>query len=67
MERPVEEFIWEEALAAETEDDDRSWASQNASSGLLPWQRFVLALLLFLDVTVVGFLFLLILGRFQLR
>lgn len=30
---------------------------------LRPWQRFVLAALLFLDVAVVGFLFLVMLGR----
>lgn len=30
---------------------------------LRPWQRFALAALLFLDVAVVGFLFLVMLGR----
>ncbi len=30
---------------------------------LLPWQRFFLSILLFLDVTVVGLLFLVMLGR----
>ena len=30
---------------------------------LRPWQRFVLVALLFLDVAVVGFLFLVMLGR----
>lgn len=34
---------------------------------LLPWQRFVLATLLFLNVTVIGLLLLVMLGRFQLR
>lgn len=67
MERPVEDAIWEEALAAETQDDAGPPASGKALAGLLPWQRFVLALLLFLDVTIVGFLLLLVLGRFQLR
>ena len=31
--------------------------------GLLPWQQFVLALLLLLDVIVIGLLFLVMLGR----
>ena len=31
--------------------------------GLMPWQRFFLSLLLFLDVTIVGLLFLVMLGR----
>ncbi len=33
--------------------------------GLRSWQRFVLALLLFLDVAVIGFLVLVMLGRMQ--
>lgn len=31
--------------------------------GLLPWQQFVLAVLLFLDIGVIGFIFLVMLGR----
>ncbi len=30
---------------------------------LLPWQQFVLSVLLFLDVTIIGLLFLVMLGR----
>ncbi|MBN1260977.1 MAG: hypothetical protein JXB35_09885 [Anaerolineae bacterium] len=41
-------------------------APKTSSMGMLgalrPWQRFALSLLLFLDVAVVGFLFLVILG-----
>ena len=32
-------------------------------AGMLPWQQFVLAILLFLDVAVIGLLFLVMLGR----
>ena len=31
--------------------------------GLRPWQQFVLSVLLFLDVTIIGLLFLVMLGR----
>jgi len=34
--------------------------------GLLPWQQLVLAVLLFLDVVVIGLLFLVMLGRISL-
>ncbi|MEA3310520.1 MAG: hypothetical protein U9Q70_13580 [Chloroflexota bacterium] len=34
--------------------------------GLLPWQKFVLSVLLFLDVVLIGALFLLVLGSVQL-
>ncbi|MGC9469723.1 MAG: hypothetical protein ACP5HS_14095 [Anaerolineae bacterium] len=34
--------------------------------GLLPWQQFVLAVLLFLDIAVIGLLFLVMLGRMSI-
>ena len=34
--------------------------------GLLPWQQFVLALLLLLDIVVIGLLFLVMLGRMSI-
>jgi hypothetical protein len=47
---------------SEAEAATQEEAAPSPLSGLLPWQRFVLALLLFLDVAVVGFLFLVMLG-----
>jgi len=37
--------------------------SRNIDLGLLPWQQFFLSVLLFLDVAIVGLLFLVMLGR----
>lgn len=37
--------------------------SRNIDLGLLPWQQFFLSMLLFLDVAIVGLLFLVMLGR----
>ncbi len=39
--------------------------SVSSRGSLRSWQRFVLALLLFLDVAVIGFLVLVMLGRMQ--
>ncbi len=36
---------------------------RRSDGGMLPWQRLVLAVLLFLDVAVVGMMFLIMLGR----
>lgn len=41
----------------------RRRSRRSASGGLRPWQRFVLALLLFLNVAIIGLLFLTMLGR----
>ncbi len=67
MEKPMDDFMWEEELAGAAHAGKRPVPPGEALGGLLPWQRFLLATLLFLDVTVVGFLFLVILGRFQFR
>ncbi len=50
----------EEAAAEETVSRRKS---SRRIAGLLPWQRFVLALLAFFDIAFVGFIFLVILGR----
>jgi len=64
MQRPVEDLFFE----PETETEKGvTHHPRTISETLWPWQRFLLATLLFLDVTVVGFLFLVILGRFQFR
>ena len=48
--------------------EQRAKKRENSSSqsvtglGLLPWQRFVLSVLLFLDVSLLGGLFLVVLG-----
>ncbi len=59
-------------MVAEEEEADSSVEEQPVARGnpsplmgLRPWQRFVLALLLFLDVAVIGFLVLVMLGRMQ--
>jgi hypothetical protein len=36
---------------------------QRSVGGMLPWQVFFLSVMMFLDIAVVGFLFLVILGR----
>lgn len=41
----------------------RRRSRRSAAGGLRPWQRFVLALLLFLNVAIIGLLFLTMLGR----
>ena len=49
-----------------TPADEVSRASRRRASlefGMLAWQRFFLSVLLFLDVAIVGLLFLIILGR----
>lgn len=64
MQRSVEDLFFE----PETETEkDVTHHPRTIPETLWPWQRFLLATLLFLDVTVVGFLFLVILGRFQFR
>lgn len=72
-ERAVEGGDWDmlgdlregmEAEAAVSEEDPTSRRkSSRRIAGLLPWQRFVLALLAFFDIAFVGFIFLVILGR----
>ena len=52
----------EEEEAASEESKVRRPPSRRIA-GLLPWQRFVLALLAFFDIAFVGFLFLVMLGR----
>ncbi|MFP4393848.1 MAG: hypothetical protein ACLFTI_01180 [Anaerolineales bacterium] len=54
-EMEVEETASEETVARRQ--------SSRRIAGLLPWQRFVLALLAFFDIAFVGFLFLVMLGR----
>lgn len=41
----------------------RRRSRRSATGGLQPWQRFVLALLLFLNVAIIGLLLLTMLGR----
>ena len=53
----------EEGFSVEEQPAARGKASP--LMGLRSWQRFVLALLLFLDVAVIGFLVLVMLGRMQ--
>ena len=60
-----------QSLRSQVEDDEAEAAltlsAQEAAPsrflGLLPWQQFVLALLLLLDVAVIGLLFLVMLGK----
>ncbi len=61
-----------DALRSQVEVDELEDAAKAAKPkrgislrlpGLLPWQQFVLALLLLLDVIVIGLLFLVMLGR----
>ena len=49
----------EEAL----EKAPRPRSSRSVFGGLRPWQRFVLSILMFLDVAIIGLLFLVMLGR----
>ncbi|MCU0521185.1 MAG: hypothetical protein MUF84_10895 [Anaerolineae bacterium] len=51
------------AVAAEALEAAPKSASGRRIAGLLPWQQAVLAILLLLDIVVIGFLFLVILGR----
>lgn len=67
MQQPMNDLIWEEETVSPIHAGRRpAMPEGGALEDLLPWQRFLLATFLFLDVTVVGFLFLVILGRFQL-
>lgn len=63
----MNDLLWEESDVTAPGGRRPVVAGGPAFGALLPWQRFVLATLLFLDVTGVGFLMLVILGRFQLR
>jgi hypothetical protein len=65
------QFVGDEDVV-EVEDERRerrglnlnvSLQQLNLGLGLLPWQQFVLSLLLFLDIAVIGVLFLVMLGR----
>jgi hypothetical protein len=49
--------------AAEASSEERSFSLNLSIPGLLPWQQLVLSVLLFLDILVVGLLFLVMLGR----
>ncbi|MCD4738540.1 MAG: hypothetical protein K8R89_04700 [Anaerolineae bacterium] len=51
-------------LREKRSDDLATWLG--IGLGLLPWQRFVLAVLLFLDVALIGGLFLVVLGCISL-
>ena len=71
-ERPVRNDDWEmlgdlrgemEAEEVSSEEPQPRRKSGRRIAGLLPWQRFVLALLAFFDIAFVGFLFLVMLGR----
>ena len=52
-----------EAEEAASEESKPRRKPSRRIAGLLPWQRFVLALLAFFDIAFVGFLFLVMLGR----
>jgi hypothetical protein len=52
-----------EVEEAASEESESRRPSSRRIAGLLPWQRFVLALLAFFDIAFVGFLFLVMLGR----
>lgn len=67
MERPMGDLVWEEPDVAAPAGRRLAAATGPMLDALLPWQRFLLAALLLLDVTAVGFLFLVMLGRFQFR
>jgi len=69
---PVNDADLMDALRSQVEADELEDAIEAARPkrsislrlpGLLPWQQFVLALLLLLDVIVIGLLFLVMLGR----
>jgi hypothetical protein len=51
----------EEEAAREAEREKRSF--DFSVPGLVPWQQFVLSILLFMDIAVIGLLFLVMLGR----
>ncbi|MBN1487239.1 MAG: hypothetical protein JW981_06315 [Anaerolineae bacterium] len=55
----------EEGAALAVEAEKPSGTGIEFLDTLLPWQRFTLATLLFLDVAVIGILFLTVLGRFS--
>lgn len=78
QEQPEQEHILEEqpgtgdilddlreqmALAEEEFEEDEESSLARAFSGLQPWQRFVLAVLLFLDVALCGCMALVMAGR----
>lgn len=48
---------------ARAEPRRRARASSGLALNLRPWQQFILSVLLFLDVAVIGLLFLVMLGR----
>ena len=52
-----------DAVAADALDAAPKSTSGRRIGGLLPWQQAVLAILLLLDIAVIGFLFLVILGK----
>ncbi len=59
------EMIDEEEEGFSVEEQPAARGKASPLMGLRSWQRFVLALLLFLDVAVIGFLVLVMLGRMQ--
>lgn len=44
-------------------DEEVKPRAQRAIGGMLPWQVFFLSVLMFLDIAIVGMLFLVMLGR----
>ncbi len=52
-----------DAVAADALGAAPTSASDRRIAGLLPWQQAVLAILVLLDIAVIGFLFLVILGK----
>ncbi len=59
------EMVAEEEEGSSVEEQPAAGGKTSPLMGLRPWQRFVLALLFFLDVAVIGFLVLVMLGRMQ--
>ncbi len=55
----------EEEEGSLAEEQPAAGGKTSPLMGLRPWQRFVLALLFFLDVAVIGVLVLVMLGRMQ--
>jgi hypothetical protein len=65
----TEDAEWFTELAPEEEFEEPAdeGAFPSLFGTLLPWQRFILALLLLIDVAFIGFLFMLMLGVMELR
>ncbi|MFP4345450.1 MAG: hypothetical protein ACLFU8_12215 [Anaerolineales bacterium] len=65
----VEDAEWFAELTPEEQFEEPADENPFPSlfGSLLPWQRFVLALLLLLDIAFIGLLFMLMLGVMELR